>query len=113
MNRLEWDLSYLAPDLIRGSVMSLSRVSAGPRAAPGIYTVELDVDGEKRTQNLKVRKDPRWEASDEDLRKQFALARSVLEELNRSHAAIRRNPFRSRAGRGPSNPDYAKTVVRC
>ena len=90
MNRLEWDLSYLAPDLIRGSVMSLSRVSAGPRAAPGIYTVELDVDGEKRTQNLKVRKDPRWEASDEDLRKQFALARSVLEELNRSHAAIRR-----------------------
>ena len=90
MNRLEWDLDYLAPDLIRESVMSLTRASAGPRAAPGIYTVELDVDGEKRTQNLEVRKDPRWEASDQDLRKQFALARSVLEELNRSHAAIRR-----------------------
>ena len=31
VSRLEWDLSYLAPDLAHGTVMSLSRVSRGPR----------------------------------------------------------------------------------
>ncbi len=90
MNRVVWNLDYGAPELVPGAVMSLSRRSSGPRAAPGLYTVELDVDGVTRTQTLKVRRDPRWEASDQDLQEQFELARSVLEELNRSHAAIRR-----------------------
>ena len=58
MNRLEWDLNYSGPNLVHGAVMSLSRISGGPRVAPGIYTIELDVDGKKRTRSLEVRKDP-------------------------------------------------------
>ncbi len=75
-HRFVWDLRYEPP---RGARRQFSiaavfqRTPSGPRgpfAAPGRYTVRLDVDGEVSKRPLDVRLDPRVKVTGEDLRQQ-------------------------------------------
>lgn len=88
MNRFSWNLTYPAPKLVKGAVMSLS-YTGGPTAPPGTYQVRLTWGNWSQTQSFTVVKDPRWSVSDEDLRAQFKLTMAVLEKLNETHNAIR------------------------
>jgi hypothetical protein len=53
----------------------------GPLAAPGKYTVKLTVDGVEYTRELEVRKDPKTDATNDDIRKQIKLALEIRDKV--------------------------------
>ena len=55
---------------------------------PGAYQVRLTVDGRTLTQPFEVQKDPRIQASDEDLREQYAWAAKTHDLLTRVHDGV-------------------------
>ncbi len=88
LNRLVWDFSYPAPEVIKGSVMSLARVQ-GAAAPPGVYSVRLKVGETDQLQDFEIVRDPRWSTSDTDLIEQFRLASDVGLQLESVHTAIK------------------------
>jgi len=54
----------------------------GFTAAPGTYTVKLEVDGKEYTQKLEVKKDPRSKGSLADIKAQVAMQKELRTELN-------------------------------
>ncbi|HEX8814042.1 MAG TPA: hypothetical protein VF753_00930 [Terriglobales bacterium] len=57
-----------------------SRPPPGPRAIPGIYTVQLTVDGQMQRQPLRVVMDPRSAATQDVLEAQLKLGRQIFTE---------------------------------
>jgi photosystem II stability/assembly factor-like uncharacterized protein len=53
----------------------------GPLAVPGTYTVIVEVDGEKYTQELEILKDPKSAATVEDIKEQISLALKIQEKV--------------------------------
>ena len=53
----------------------------GPLAAPGKYTVKLTVDGVEYTRELEVRKDPKTDATNDDIREQVRLALEIKDKV--------------------------------
>ncbi len=88
MNRFIWDMRY--PDAGKiddePQVMDqLENALKGPVAAPGSYSVRLDVDGEKSEAKLEIRTDPRIAATQTDLDAQFALRLKLRDLLRLNH----------------------------
>lgn len=87
LNRLEWDLSYEAPELQDNSYFSLA--DTGPIKAPtGNHKVVLTYMGKNYEQTLAVLKDPRWSQTDADLQAQYDLTMQVKTLLNECHNTI-------------------------
>jgi photosystem II stability/assembly factor-like uncharacterized protein len=59
-------------------------------AAPGTYTVKLDVDGQTFTQTLLVKQDPNSPASEPEVKKQVELALEVRDQVNRLSSMVNR-----------------------
>lgn len=53
----------------------------GPMAAPGTYTVVLEVDGKRYTHELEVLKDPKSPSTPEDIREQIDLALKIRDRV--------------------------------
>ena len=91
LNRFVWNLRYpdatkiedddVANDLVEGGI-------SGPGVAPGGYKVRLQVGEQQFEQDFEVRKDPRAETTDAELRAQFELLKQVHEKLSETHKAI-------------------------
>jgi len=72
-HRFVWPLRYTAPaELAEGDPFA-----DGVWAPPGRYTIELEVDGDRHSQPLEVRPDPRVDLPAEAYTEQFALAREI------------------------------------
>ncbi len=88
-NRLEWDLHYPGPHLVKGAVMDLG-YTGGPWAVPGTYTVRVKGDGWSLDRSFDVRKDPRYtDVTPEDLQAEFDLATRVRDSVTAIHDAVR------------------------
>jgi len=80
MHRFLWDMHYMpVPDVEPDFPMSATFRNTAPAAtapwvAPGDYTVVLTVDGERFSQPLTVKMDPRVKTSAADLQDQFDLS---------------------------------------
>ena len=61
-----------------------------PKAAPGAYQVELKVGDEVQTQSFTLLKDPRIEASDEELVSQFELKLAIRDRVSELNAGLNR-----------------------
>ena len=65
LNRTNWDLRYDPPPtfahsfLFNGNPGTTPMAPEGPLALPGVYTIRLTVDGNRYTQTMTVRADPR------------------------------------------------------
>jgi photosystem II stability/assembly factor-like uncharacterized protein len=59
MNRAAWDLNEDGPAKWKGTFEDNQGPDTGPEAVPGVYAVDLTVDGITRSQPLTVRVDPR------------------------------------------------------
>jgi len=57
------------------------QTSDGRRVPPGTYAVTMTVNGQSFTQPLVIERDPRVNASDADLRAQFALIKEIGDEM--------------------------------
>jgi photosystem II stability/assembly factor-like uncharacterized protein len=84
MHRIVWDLHY-AP--ARGLPVSPFGSAAGPWAPPGRYTVRFTAAGQTLTQPLTVARDPRIQATDADLARQFEAAKDIQAERVRVNTA--------------------------
>lgn len=76
-----------------GSFPGMIFWSGGPRpiaAPPGVYRVEMTVDGKKQTKLLTIRKDPRLSASEKDLQEQYDFAVEVSERAHTANGAVMR-----------------------
>jgi len=78
-HRFVWDLHY-------GSSTEGHR-GVGPLAPPGQYAVRMIVNGATYSQPLTLVRDPRYPSSDEDLRRQFALAQNIESEIAQVRAS--------------------------
>jgi photosystem II stability/assembly factor-like uncharacterized protein len=87
LNRFVWDQRYTDATRFPGLIMWAGSTT-GPRAVPGTYQVKLTVDGKTQTQNFEVKKDPRVEATQEDLVKQFDLLIKIRDKVTETHEAI-------------------------
>jgi competence ComEA-like helix-hairpin-helix protein len=101
INRLWWDLRYapgadirLRTSPIYASWMKVPEQGrpAGGRIAllapPGTYTIKLEAGGQELTAPLTVIKDPHSEASEGDIRAQFAFLQSVRDQVNQVGSMI-------------------------
>jgi photosystem II stability/assembly factor-like uncharacterized protein len=80
LNRVNWDTRYDPPPSAGGEHVTIRAVPyetpttyLGPLALPGLYWIQLTVDGKLYRQAVRVRNDPRSPATEEDLRAQHAL----------------------------------------
>lgn len=87
-HRFSWNLNYPEPELLDGAIMSLS-YTGGPKAPTGEYTLRLSDGSDTQEQSLIIKKDPRWQQSEENLRAQFELEKAVRDSLTSVHQLIR------------------------
>lgn len=86
-NRFAWNMRYPDASKIEGFVGGEGALN-GPNAAPGKYQVQLTVDGQTYTAEFEIQKDPRVNATQEDLDAQFALRLKIRDKLSETHDAI-------------------------
>ena len=86
-NVFNWNLRYDGGKDFDGMILWWASLQ-GPRAVPGTYQVELDVDGVVQEQRFELINDPRVEASQEELVEQFDFLNEILEEVSAAHEAI-------------------------
>jgi hypothetical protein len=92
MNRFIWDMRYPDAEPVPGAILWGGSVS-GPVAVPGIYQVKLTLGEESHIREWEWKKDPRSEASQEELREQFDFliqVRDKLSEVNRAVNQLRK-----------------------
>ena len=87
LNRFIWNMRYPDARNVEGAIYRSSGVT-GPLAPPGTYQVRLTVGGESWTQPFEIRKDPRVDVSDDDLRDQFAFLLQIRDKLSETNDAI-------------------------
>jgi photosystem II stability/assembly factor-like uncharacterized protein len=90
-HRFVWDLRYAPPEAFSYSFPIAAvphrtpAVPQGPRVLPGRYQILLHVNGAVYRTVLEVRADPRRPTASQILRRQSAVLRSLVVEMNRSH----------------------------
>ena len=93
-NAFLWNMRYPDARKVEGEAMPQSGRAAvsltGPVAAPGDYTVRLEVDGQVLTQDFEIAKDPGVQSSNEDLQAQFDLLISIRDKISDTHDSVSR-----------------------
>jgi hypothetical protein len=88
-HRVHWNLRYPGAKVFPGIVLEGPNPAAGPWAPPGSYTVRVTVDGNRQTQPLEVRADPRLkDVTPADLRAQFELASRIRDMTSAANEAV-------------------------
>jgi photosystem II stability/assembly factor-like uncharacterized protein len=86
-NMFRWDMRYADAKKFKGMILWWGSM-AGPIALPGYYKVILNVNGVAQEQTFEILKNPLSEASDDDLKAQFAYLMEVRDKVSESHNAI-------------------------
>ena len=92
MNVFTWDLRYPdAKNIDEGNKAKISGGIIGPSAPPGKYLIKLFLkDSLIAQRDLEIKRDPRIDATDEDLKNQFELANNIIKKLSSVHEGINR-----------------------
>jgi len=88
LNHLQWDLRIAPAATFPGMILWGVRTMA-PVVPPGRYTVRLTADGEARSTEVEVRRNP-WitDVTDEDLVAQYRFGRQIREKVNEANGAV-------------------------
>jgi photosystem II stability/assembly factor-like uncharacterized protein len=87
MNRFRWNMRYPDGERVPGAVLWGGAV-AGPVAVPGLYQVKLTAGEESHIQKWEWKKDPRVEASQQELKEQFDFLIQVRDKFSEVSGAI-------------------------
>jgi len=87
MNRFAWDMRYPGAVKVPGD-KSTEGAFTGPLAPPGACQVTIEVDGRTQTQSFEILKDPRVEATQEELEAQFDLQVKIRDRLSETHESV-------------------------
>ena len=86
-NSFVWNMRYDDAKGFDGLIMWAASLR-GPKAAPGEYSVKLNVDKESIETNFTILKDPRSMSSNNDLKEQFDFLISIRDKINTIHKSI-------------------------
>lgn len=89
VNRFIWNMRYPDAVNVEGALFRSGGI-AGPIAPPGNYSVTLKVGSETLNRSFQIVKDPRVEATQQDLNEQFDMLRQIQETLSKAHAGVNR-----------------------
>ena len=87
LNRFVWNMRYSDAKDFDGMILWWANTD-GPKAIPGMYKVVLSSGKNTQTQEFELLKDPRQEATQEDLRAQFDFLIAVRDKLTETSEAI-------------------------
>ena len=88
MNTFAWNLRY--PDAERfQNIIMWAAGTQGPIAPPGTYSVRMTVGSDVQTYPIRVRKDPRSDATDADLQEQFRLLLAIRDKVSEANLGVR------------------------
>src|SRR6185312_17392845 len=87
LESFNWDLAY-APAVTFPGMILWGGSTNGTTAPPGRYTVRLTADDHTVSQPLVVKRNPWHEATDADLRAQFALAIQIRDKVSEADRAV-------------------------
>ena len=92
LNRFVWNMHYPDGTKLPDGVLSAywGGSTAGPVAPPGTYRVELTAGDLTESQTFEIRRDPRIEATDEDLRAQFEFLIRLRDKITEVHKDVLR-----------------------
>ncbi len=87
-NQFNWNLKYQDAEKVEGMILWWASLS-GPKTLPGNYLVKLTKNNMSRTKEFTILKDPRSEASAEDMQAQFDFTIEVRDKLTEIHKALK------------------------
>jgi len=82
-----WNMAYEPAKTFPGMINFWASM-AGPKALPGKYKAILSIKGESQEVPFEIVNDPKSEASQEDLQKQFDFVTSMRDKLTETHQTI-------------------------
>jgi photosystem II stability/assembly factor-like uncharacterized protein len=90
LNRFVWNMRYPDATKLPDGVLSAywGGSTVGPVAPPGTYRVALSVGDSTLSASFEIGRDPRIEASDEDLRAQFEMLLRIRDKLTEIHRGV-------------------------
>ncbi|OIQ40605.1 MAG: glycosyl hydrolase [Bacteroidetes bacterium MedPE-SWsnd-G1] len=88
-NKFVWDMKYKGAEKLKGMILWWASLE-GPRAIPGEYEVELNVNDMHFTQQFSVIADPRAESTEDDMRDQFEFISDVNRTIDMAHKSIKK-----------------------
>jgi photosystem II stability/assembly factor-like uncharacterized protein len=88
VHRFVWDMRYPDAHGLEGGTHLAGGNLRGPVALPGTYQVRLTTGGHTVTKPLRILADPRSEATEADLQKQFDLLIAIRDRVGATHEAV-------------------------
>lgn len=87
-NSFNWDTQYDGAEELAGMILWWADLS-GPKAVPGTYTVELEVNGVTQSQPIIIKRTPTSEATEADMKAQFKFISEVNQTVDKAHKSIK------------------------
>ncbi|MDG1218584.1 MAG: glycosyl hydrolase, partial [Flavobacteriaceae bacterium] len=87
-NKFTWDMYYDGANDFDGMVLWWASLN-GPKAVPGDYFVELNVNGVVQQKPFKINIDPRSESSIKSMQEQFDFINSINKTMDKAHKSIK------------------------
>jgi photosystem II stability/assembly factor-like uncharacterized protein len=88
IHRYVWDMRWADSEGLDGGTHLAGGNLRGPIALPGTYQVRLTAQGGTLSQQFTILKDPRSDASDADLKKQFDLLIAIRDKVSATHRTV-------------------------
>ena len=87
-NKFTWDMYYDGASDFDGMVLWWASLN-GPKAVPGDYFVEINVNGVVHQKPFKINIDPRSESSIKSMQEQFDFINSINKTMDKAHKSIK------------------------
>ncbi len=87
-NVFNWDTVYDGAEKLDGMILWWANLN-GPKATPGNYIVELEVNGETQMEAIYIRTSPISEASKKDMQAQFDFVSEINATVDKAHKSIK------------------------
>ena len=88
-NKFAWNMYYDGASDFKGMVLWWASLS-GPKAVPGNYYIDLNVNGEVISKSFNILIDPRSESSVLNMQEQFNFITSINQTVDKSHKSIKK-----------------------
>jgi len=89
-NRFIWDMRHSGAMALEAEDLNVWQREVGPLVLPGTYTVRVRMGEHEMTRQVEIVRDPRIDASDNDLRAQHDLLLAIRDRLTDTNRAIAR-----------------------
>ena len=86
-NTITWNMRYEDAKKFDGMILWFGGTQ-GVQAMPDDYKARVTFNGKTQETDFKLLKDPRWSASDADLKERFTFLKEVRDKLTETHEAI-------------------------